>query len=151
LRAGPAGRLESKFVRAWRGRIAFSLGAAAVGWAFFLVSAAFWFPAYAGEDCEFNGGCTSSSATLFSVNGWWVVELLAAVALVTALAFYALHAVCSRQSQSAALLATLCIVALAGFAVVTGFSIGLFVLPIALLLLASRRAMPSSGASQPSR
>lgn len=86
--------------------------------------------------------CGGSSQTLFAVNGWWVVELLAAVALVTALAFYALHIVCARGSDTAARIATLCIVALGLFSLVTGFSIGLFVVPLVALLAGSAWLIP---------
>jgi hypothetical protein len=126
-----------------RGRVAFGLGAAAVGWALLLIASAFFFPAYSGETCG-PGGCTSSSSTLFAENGWWVVELLGAVTVVAAVAFYALHVVCAKESETAATIAVGCTVLLAAFSLLTGFSIGLLVLPIPLLLAASRSVMPRS-------
>jgi hypothetical protein len=115
-----------------------------------LVAAAFVVPAYSGETCRSLPGSDQTcgpapSQTLFAVNGWWVVELLAAVALVTALAFYALHVVCAKGSDAAAGVATVCIVALLLFSFVTGFSIGLFVFPAAVLLAASAWLIPEGG------
>jgi hypothetical protein len=124
-----------------RGRVAFGLGAAAVGWALLLVASAFFVPTYSGETCGI-GGCTSSSSTLFAEHGWWVVEVLGAVMVVAAVAFYALHVVCSKESETAALIAVGCTVLLGAFAIVSGFSIGLFVLPIPLLLAGSWSAIP---------
>jgi high-affinity Fe2+/Pb2+ permease len=128
-----------------RGRLAFGLGAAAVGWAVLLVAAAFLVPAYSGERCG-SGGCTSSSSTLFAENGWWVVELLGGVVLVAALAFYALHVLCSKGSELAGGLALGCIVILAAFAFIGAPSIGLFVIPVVLLLVASMGYTPRSPA-----
>jgi hypothetical protein len=130
-----------------RGWAAFGLGAGAVAWSLALVAAAFTVPAYSGEGCELvPGGAPSCgplpSQTLFDVNGWWVVELLLAVAFLAAIALWALHVRCSRRSASATTAATCCIVGLAAFSFVTGFSIGLFVLPVVLLLTASARLTP---------
>jgi len=74
---------------------------------------------------------------MFHENGWWVVELLAGVAVVALLAFWALHVVCSKGSDRAARLATGCVVALGVFSFVSGFSIGLFVVPVVMLLTGS--------------
>ena len=124
-----------------RGRVAFGLGAAAVGWALLLIASAFLVPAYGGESCG-PGGCTSTSSTLFAENGWWVVEVLGAVTLVAAIGFYALHLVCANESETAARIAIGCTILLAVFSILSGFSIGLFVLPIPLLLAGSWSAMP---------
>jgi hypothetical protein len=131
-----------------RGWLAFGLAASAVGWALALVAASFVAPAYQGSECG-SGGCTSTSSTLFAVNGWWVVELLGGVVLVTALGFWALHRLCATESQGAAKVATACIVVLAAFAFVTGFSIGLFVFPVTMLLTASWLLVPISGRAGP--
>ena len=132
-----------------RGWLAFGLAASAVGWALALVAASFVAPAYQGSECGPGGDCTSSSATLFAVNGWWVVELLGGVALVTTLAFWALHRRCATESQTAATVATSCIVLLTAFSWLTGFSIGFFVFPVVLLLTASAVLVPTSGRAGP--
>lgn len=134
-----------------RGWAAFALGAGAVAWALALIAAAFVVPAYRGEGCQVVPGgapaCGSlPSRTLFDVNGWWVVELLMAVAFVAAMALWALHVRCARRSALAATAATCCIVGLAVFSFVTGFSIGLFVVPVVLLLTASAWLTPPAEA-----
>jgi energy-converting hydrogenase Eha subunit B len=130
-----------------RGWLAFGVGAGAVLWTLALVLAAFIVPAYSGESCQ--GGsdgvvtCGSlPSETLFAVNGWWVVELLLAVVLVATLGFWGLHRRCASEGRHGGTLATLCIVALGLFSIVSGFSIGLFVLPAVLFLLASAALTP---------
>ena len=132
-----------------RGWLAYGLGAGAVAWALLLIVAAFFYPAYSGLECGTTGTCMRTSSTLFAKNGWWVVELLAAVALVTVLAFYALHVVCAKGSNTAAGVATGCIVALLLFSFVTGFSIGLFVFPVAVLLAASAWLIPEGQRLRP--
>jgi multisubunit Na+/H+ antiporter MnhG subunit len=133
-----------------RGWLAFGLGAGAVAWATALVVVAFTVPSYSGESCQVTPGgaptCSSASQTLFAVNGWWVVELLVGVTLVAAIALWALHMRCSRPSTGATTAATCCIVGLFAFSVVSGFSIGLFVLPVVLLLTASARLTPAAAA-----
>ena len=121
-----------------RGWLAFGLGAGAMLWAIALVVAAFVVPTYSGEGCQSGPGdstvCGSlPSQTLFAANGWWVVELLLGVVAVAALAFWA---------QSAAVFL---IVLLAIFAIVGSASIGLFLFPLVLLLIASATLTPSSG------
>jgi hypothetical protein len=133
-----------------RGRVAFGLAAAAVGWALLLVASAFFFPAYSGETCG-TGGCTSTSSTLFAENGWLVVGLLAGIAAIAAAGFYALHVVCARASDRAAKLATWCAVVVLAFAIVGAASVGLLVLPVALLLGASAMLTPQRRAPQAPR
>jgi hypothetical protein len=126
-----------------RGRVAFGLGAAAVGWALLLVGSTFFFPAYQGETCG-TGGCISTSSTLFAENGWLVVGLLAGIATIAAVGFYALHVVCARGSERAATVATSCAVVVMAFAIVGAASVGLLVLPVALLLGASAMLTPQA-------
>ena len=131
-----------------RGWLAFGLGGGAVLWSLGLLLTAFVAPAYSGEGCQSGPGgstvCGSlPSETLYAVNGWWVVELLLAVALVTALAFWALHVYCVTGRPSVMRAAGICIGALGFFAFVSGFSIGLFVFPAVLLLVASAALTPA--------
>jgi hypothetical protein len=124
-----------------RGRVAFGLGASAVAWALLLVVSAFFFPAYSGETCG-TGGCTSTSSTLFAENGWLPVGILVGIAAFAAVGFYALHVVCSRGSERAAAIATSCGVVVMLVAMVGAASIGLLVVPVALLLVASASLTP---------
>ena len=130
-----------------RGHVAFGLGAAAVGWALLLVASAFFFPAYSGETCG-TGGCTSTSSTLFAENGWLPVGILVGIAAFAAVAFYALHVVCSQGSARAATIATSCAVVVMAFAILSAASIGLLVVPVALLLVASAMLTPRARPSK---
>ena len=130
-----------------RGRLAFGLGAGAVLWALGLVLAAFLVPAYAGESCQASPGgstvCGSlPSQTLFAVNGWWVVELLLGVAVVAAVSFWALHVYCASGARSAHRTAVSLIVVLGIFSAVSSLSIGFFVVPLVVLLIASAALTP---------
>jgi MYXO-CTERM domain-containing protein len=127
--------------------LAFGLGAGAVLWALALVLAAFLVPVYAGEECQASPGRESAcgtlpSQTLFAVNGWWVVELLAGVTVVAAVAFWALHVSCATGSRSAQRAAVALIVLLGAFAIVSSLSIGFVVVPLVALLIASAALTP---------
>jgi hypothetical protein len=130
-----------------RGRVAFGLGAGAVLWSVALVLATFLVPAEAGESCQATPGAAASCAslpaqTLFEVNGWWVVGLLLGVVAFVAAAFWALHVYCATGDRSARSAAVLLIVVLAIFAALGSLSIGPFVLPMLLLLVASAALTP---------
>ena len=130
-----------------RGRLAFGLGAGAVLWALGLVLAAFLVPAYAGEGCQASsdgGGVCAPlpSETLFAVNGWRVVELLLGVVALAAVAFWALHVYCATGARTAQRAAVGLIVLLGAFAIVGSLSIGFFVLPLVVLLIASAALTP---------
>ena len=130
-----------------RGWLAFGLGAGAVLWALGLVLAAFVLPAYAGEGCQASpDGATVCgslpSQTLFAANGWFVVEVLLGVVAVAALAFRALHLHCASGTRGAKFAAVFFIVVLAFFAFLGSASIGLFVFPLVLLLIASAALTP---------
>jgi hypothetical protein len=105
-----------------RGRRAFWLTVAAFVWSLGL----------------FFGG----AVTLVGENGARVLAVLAIPAVLTTLAWYALNHKCSRGSQAAARSAWALIGVLLGFAVITGFSIGLFVLPIVGMLATAAALTP---------
>jgi hypothetical protein len=133
-----------------RGWLAFGLGAGAMLWAIALVVAAFVVPTYSGEGCQSGPGdstvCGSlPSQTLFAANGWWVVELLLGVVADAALAFWALHLHCASSTRGSKRAAVFLIVLLAIFAIVGSASIGLFLFPLVLLLIASATLTPLSG------
>jgi hypothetical protein len=122
-----------------RGWIAFGLAVGAVGWGLLLVPWALLSPAYHGLSCEAvpGGTCTSTSATLVAVNGTGVLVWVALPALAAVLGWLLLHRACAERSRAAVNGAWLLVLVLLAFSFVTGFSIGLFVLPIPLLLGAS--------------
>jgi hypothetical protein len=121
-----------------RGWIAFGLASAAAVYAALFFASAFFVPAYSGESCivrlDHGSECTSTSATLVGVNGARVLVWVALPALAALAGWLLLHRQCATGSRTAGQLAWVVVVALLLFSFVTGFSIGLFVLPIALLL-----------------
>jgi hypothetical protein len=129
-----------------RGRLAFALATTATGWCLLLILAAFVYPAYSGRECRVTPGsasdCVSKSATHFEVNGWWVVSLFAAVALVSSLVLLALNRVCASGSALASGAAWTGILLLLGFSILTGFSIGPLVLPAVVFLAVSAALTP---------
>ena len=77
------------------------------------------------------------------VNGLGVLVPVGIPALVAAVVGLALHRKCSRGSRASERLAWVLAWLLVGFGVLTGFSIGLFVLPMAALLVAAASLTPS--------
>jgi hypothetical protein len=118
-----------------RGWIAFGLATAAVGWALLLFAWALYLPAYQGMRC---GGvpetCSSSTATLVEANGSGVLFWIALPAAAAVLGWLFLHLACATRSRPMVNAAWVLVIALLAFSFVTGFSIGLFVFPVALLL-----------------
>jgi hypothetical protein len=129
-----------------RGGFAFALAIAATGWCFLLVVGAFVYPSYSGSGCQSTPGgpmhCGSQTATYFGMNGWGVVGLFGAVAIVSLLVLLALHRVCVTGSGVAIAAAWTGIVLLLGFSWLTGLSIGVLILPAVLLLIASAVVTP---------
>jgi hypothetical protein len=121
-----------------RGWIAFGLASAAVAYGALLFASVFFVPAYSGESCivrvDQRSDCVSTTATLVGVNGVGVLVAVALPLLAALAGWLLLHRQCATRSRTAGNLAWLVVVALLLFSFVTGFSIGLFVLPIALLL-----------------
>ena len=129
-----------------RGGFAFALAIAATGWCFLLVVGAFVYPSYSGSGCQTTPGgpirCVSQTATHFEMNGWRVVGLFGAVAIVSLLVLLALHRVSATGSGVAAAAAWTGIGLLLGFSWLTGLSIGALVLPAVLLLIVSAAVTP---------
>jgi hypothetical protein len=114
------------------GHWAFGLATTAFAWALALVAAALLAPVYTGAG---PGGTTSS--TLVQENGPRVLLVMVVPAVLSAIAWAALHRRCSKGSRRAARLAWAIVSALAAIAVLGVASIGLFVLPVAILLAAA--------------
>jgi hypothetical protein len=70
-------------------------------------------------------------------------------AAVTAIGWLLLHARCARRIEEGSVAASLCAVPLLAFSVIAGLSIGPFVLPMPLLLLAAARRTPYGTQSAP--
>jgi hypothetical protein len=112
-----------------RGRWAFGLTLTAFGYALALVVAAFVAPVY-----STSSGTGSGTETLVGENGLGVLVPVAAPAAVTALVWLALHRKCSRGSRGGAVMASVLVALLAAFCLLAALTIGVFVLPVALLL-----------------
>lgn len=105
------------------------LATAAVLWTAALIPLALLAPAYQGESASTNGVTTHTHATLVEVNGLWVVWLLCVPLALAVIAWLAL-----RRGTRAAWLP---IGALCAFALVGAASIGIWLLPPAVALVAS--------------
>jgi hypothetical protein len=126
-----ADRLPLVAAGARKGRLAFGLATAAVVYAVAFTVWALIAPAY------------SSGETILEENPELSVRIAIALPLlITATVWLLLHLACrfdaARTRRAAAIVAWL----LVAFAVITGFSIGLFVLPGAVLLVAAATLTP---------
>lgn len=130
-----------------RGRWAFGLTLAAFAWGVALCVAAFVVPVYSSASSTAgSGAATLSSETLVAVNGLWVLGLAALPALLAGLVGLALHRKCSRGNRASGHVAWALTWLVAAFSVLTGFSIGIFVVPLAALLVAASSLTPSGAA-----
>lgn len=120
-----------------QGRWAFGLATTAFAWALALIAAAVLAPVYTGA-----GPGGTSSSTLVQENGPRVLLVIVVPAVLTAVAWAALHRRCSKGSRRAARLAWAIVSALAALAILGAATIGLFVLPVALLLAAAAVIAP---------
>jgi hypothetical protein len=118
---------------------AFGLTVGAFGWALALVLGAVVVPVYSGKSSA--GG--TSSATLVDENGLGVLVPVAIPALVAAVVWFALHRVCSRGSGAGLYVAWSLIAVMGLFSLLAAASIGMFVLPVALLLAGAAALTPT--------
>jgi len=118
---------------------------AAVLWSAALVVGAFTVPVYSGGSVGYDGAVTSTSDTLVAANGVWAAGLVAIGLLVAAIVWWALHRTCTRRGTRARALAWTLTGLLLAFSLVTGFTIGAFLLPAALALAAACALTPDPG------
>ena len=131
------------------GRWAFGLTVAAFLWGIALFVAAFVAPVYSSVSSTSAGTTVASSSTLVAVNGLGVLVPVAIPALLAGLVGFGLHRKCSRGSRASGRLAWALTLLLVAVGVVTGFSIGIFVLPLAALLVAAASLTPSGAQPGP--
>ncbi len=113
------------------GRLAFSLATAAVCCA---VGFTVW---------ALTASVYSSGETLLEANPELSVRVALALPLVVTLGVWLLlHAACRRNARPAKTAATIIASLLVAFAAITGYSIGMFVMPVAALLLAAALITP---------
>jgi hypothetical protein len=130
-----------------RGRWAFALTLAASIWALGLIPAAFVVPVYGTQSSSsgLSPTVTHGGATLVAVNGAGapLIVLIALPAAFAILAGFGLHRVCAVGSRAGRRLAIAAIGVLAALTLLTGFSIGVAMVPALLLLVVAVRLTPS--------
>ena len=126
-----------------RGRWAFALTVTAFAWGVALLPAALLLPAYEGASSSSTGVTTHTSATLVAVNGPWVLGVVALPALLALIAWFGLHRRCASTTNYGGALAWTAIAALAALSLLAAASIGLYLLPAALLLVVAARLTPT--------
>ena len=114
-----------------RGRIAFASSSLAVLLAAVLVSAAFWAPLY------------SDGSTLLDENGTGVLVPMCVPLVLTLIAFWGLWLKCSRGSVAGERAAIAVLTVIGIFTILSGFSIGIFVLPLTALVAAAVALTPT--------
>ena len=130
-----------------QGRQAFWLTSAAVTWSTALVGGAFTLPVYSSSATSSTGARVFGTLTLVAVNGLGVLVPVGIPLLISALVSFALHRKCSRGGPFAGRLAWMLVAVLALGCVVAAASIGLLVVPVALLLGLAAAITPSGPAS----
>lgn len=125
-----------------RGLWAFWLTVTAFAWALGVVAAALVVPLYTGESSTVAGETVGTTSTLIDENGLGVLVPVALPAVLTLLVWLALHHKCSRGSRRSAEAAWWLVGVLGIFVLLAGFTIGMFVAPVALLLAAAAWLTP---------
>lgn len=135
------------------GRLAFVLATAAVAWGALLILAAFVAPASSEASCSVTTSgttnCSRSTQTFVEGNGTRALLLIALPLAFSVLAWLALHAKCSHGLRGAGEAASILALVILAFSLVTGFSIGFFVLPMAVLIFAAAGRTPYGTQSAP--
>jgi hypothetical protein len=126
-----------------RGRQAFWLTLAAFMWSVTLFGAAFLFPAYSTSSASSSGARSSGSLSLVHVNGFGVLIPVGVPLVVAAVVWAALHHKCSRGGRVGDYIAWTCISVLGCFCLVAILSIGIYVVPVAVLLACAVSLTPS--------
>lgn len=120
---------------------AFGLTTGAVLWGLCLIIAAFVVPAYSGSESDSAGRVLSTSATLIQVNGLGALAPVSIPFAVAAVVWLVLRHRCSHGSRAGIAWALTGL--LLAYAVVAAASIGLFILPIVVLLAIAVRLTPN--------
>jgi hypothetical protein len=125
-----------------QGRRAFWFTAAALMWSAALVAAAFLLPVYGTSETSSAGTHSSTSLTLVAVNGLGVLVPTAIPLLISAIVWVALHHECSHGGSIARYVAWALVMMLALGCLIGLASIGLFVIPVTLLLARAAALTP---------
>jgi hypothetical protein len=124
-----------------RGRRAARANAAAFIWSLGLILAAVFVPVY-GQAVTTSSGPTLTTLTLIQENGIWVLIPVAAPALICAVVAVALRRKCSLGSRRSAAVAWVATGVLAALTLISIASIGLFLVPVVVLLAWAARVSP---------
>ncbi|HWE12277.1 MAG TPA: hypothetical protein VG365_02135 [Solirubrobacteraceae bacterium] len=114
-----------------------------MAWSAALVGGAFVLPVYGSSGTSSPSARWSGSSTLVAVNGLGVLVPVGIPLLISVLVWLALHRKCSRGGPIAGYLAWTLVAVLALGCLVAAASIGLLVVPIALLLGRAAAITPS--------
>jgi hypothetical protein len=129
-------------LKAHRGSSAFVLTSLALTWSVALVVGALVLPVYSGTAVNSSAEPTSTTATLVGENGLGVLIPVGIPAVVTLLVWVALRWRCSRGGRLSGSIAWMAIGLLAMFCVLAILSVGIFVLPVVLLLAGAAARTP---------
>jgi hypothetical protein len=130
-----------------RGRQAFWLTIAGMAWSAALLAAACVLPVYGSSGSSSTGLSWSGSSTLVAVNGIGVLVPVGIPLLISASVWFALHRKCSCGGPLAGYLAWALVVVLALGCLIAAASIGLLIVPVALLLARAAAITPSAPTS----
>jgi hypothetical protein len=117
-----------------RGRLVVRLTVTAFVWSVGLVIAAVLVPVYSGHTETSSSGLTITTATLVEENGWWVLLPVAVPAAICVVVGAALRRKWTSGGRWSGRVAWVAIGTLAISALLAILSIGIFVVPVALLL-----------------
>jgi hypothetical protein len=107
-----------------------------------LVPLAFVAPVYSGQSSSSGGVTSATHDTLIGINGYSVLVPICVPLLLALLCWLGLHLRCARGSRVGTALGWSSAWLLAAFAVVASASIGLYVLPAAMLLVLGASTTP---------
>lgn len=117
-----------------------------MAWSAALVAGAFTLPVYASSATSSTGAHSSGSQSLVAVNGLGVLVPVGIPLIVSALVWLALHHKCSHGGPSAGYVAWMLVAVLVLGCVVAAASIGLLIVPVALMLGRAAAITPSGPA-----
>jgi len=135
----------------------FVLSTAAVMWSAGLVAVAYLAPVYSGESetgsCSPSGHCTfqaaQTSATLVETNGDRVLVIIGILAGIAALGWLGLHVYCAIGSRVGLIVGWAAAMAMTVFSLIS-FGLGIFTLPMAIMMIAAAAMTRSPGATSTS-
>ncbi|HKU58787.1 MAG TPA: hypothetical protein VJP39_04205 [Gaiellaceae bacterium] len=126
-----------------RGALAFTATSVSLVCALALVPLALLAPVYQGETASDGGLRSTTTATLVGVNGYWVLVPVCVPLVLALVGWVGLHLRCSHGSRVGTVLSQFAVGLLAVFAVLSSASIGMYVLPAALLLMLGSALTPN--------